>query len=324
MSVSPSWMPHFQKALDKRQRFRVSGHTDIYRLIHDVGDGCPGLFIDVYHGHARLEAHDAQWVAQWPQWVAVLKEFCPEIKSILATVRDKKGKTKEVQSILGQTPEMVIGYEHGLRFALRLNQVDALGTGLFADMRLTRQRVRNVAAGKTVLNLFAHAGAFGVVAAVGGARRVDHLDAARKCAPWAALNMALNGVNPRQHRFLVEDAMKYLRKIAKKGNVYDMIICDPPATAIAPGGKRWTTKENLDFYTTSLVKALSPGGIFVFSTNDRSLSLSVMQQEIHTQIITMGRAVKEITPLLIDTDFPEKKNAPRLRSMRGVWVHLGD
>ena len=44
-----------------------------------------------------------------------------------------------------------------------------------------------------------------------------------------------------------------------------MIICDPPATAIAPGGKRWTTKEHLDFFTTHLVNALKPGGIFVFS-----------------------------------------------------------
>ena len=69
--------------------------------------------------------------------------------------------------------------------------------------------MRQCASGKRVLNCFAHAGAFGVAAAVGGATRVDHLDAARKCAPWAALNMALNGLNPRKHRFLVEDAFKF-------------------------------------------------------------------------------------------------------------------
>ena len=323
MSVPSSWLPHFQKALDRRRKIRSLADTNIYRLIHDVGDECPGIFVDVYHGHVRLEAHDAQWSEQWPQWTAALKTYYPELKSILATVRDKKGKTKEVQSLFGQTPPMVIGYEQGLRFALRLGEADALGTGLFADMRLTRQRVRRVAGGKRVLNLFAHAGAFGVAAAVGGAIRVDHLDAARKCAPWAALNMALNGINPRQHRFLVEDAMKYLKKISKKGNVYDMIICDPPATAIAPGGKRWTTKEHLEFFTKHLVNALKPGGIFVFSTNDRSLSLTTLKEEIHAQIRTMGRSVSELTPLLIDADFPEKKNAPRLRSMRGVWVQLG-
>ena len=184
--------------------------------------------------------------------------------------------------------------------------------------------MRQCASGKRVLNCFAHAGAFGVAAAVGGATRVDHLDAARKCAPWAALNMALNGLNPRKHRFLVEDAFKFLKKISRKQNAYDLIICDPPATAIAPGGKRWTTKAHLDFFATHLTKALTPKGEFVFSTNDRSLSLVGLQKEMRDLIENTGRRLKSIKPLDIGLDFPEKSNAPRLRTMRGVWVCLAD
>ncbi len=315
---------HLQRALETRQKLISSGHTDIFRLIHGAGDGFPGLYIDVYNGHFRLEAHDESWAHSWLEWRDTLLATSLVPKSILAVVRDKKGKAKTLDSYFGLTPHLIVGKEFGLRYALRLNEPDALGTGLFADMRLVRQRVRQEASGKRVLNCFAHAGAFGVVAAVGGATRVDHLDAARKCAPWSALNLALNGINPRSHRFLVEDAFKFLKKVARKGSAYELIICDPPATSIAPGGKRWTTKDHLDFFSTHLTNALAPHGSFIFSTNDRSLSLDVLHEEMQSRVSLTGRKIKKISSLPIDIDYPEKADAPRLRTMRGVWVTLAD
>ncbi|MBL93328.1 MAG: hypothetical protein CMH56_16130 [Myxococcales bacterium] len=324
MSVEPAWKKSLRKAIAIRTPlFRASRHN-VFRLVHDLGDDLEGLFIDHYAGHLRLEAHDAKWETEWDAMHQMLQDELPHIQSMVAVSRDVRGKARSMRTLSGTPPSLVVGLENGCRFALRLNEADALGTGLFADMRLVRERVLREAGGKTVLNLFAHAGGFGAVAAVSGAKRVDHVDAARKCAPWAALNMALNGINPRQHRFMVDDAIKILKKAAKKTAQYDLILCDPPATAIAPDGKRWTTREHLDFYGSHLVTALKPGGSFMFSTNDRSLSVSQIKSEVSESVISTERTIKSIEALTLGIDYPEKKNALRLRPMRGVWVRLDD
>ena len=324
MPAEPAWKNPLRKAVALRAQLLRSSKHNVFRLVHDLGDELEGLFIDHYAGHLRLEAHNSQWEKEWMPMHRVLQKELPHVKSMVAVSRDVSGKARQMVTLSGTPPPVVVGLENGCRFALRLNEADALGTGLFTDMRLVRERVLSETSGKTVLNLFAHAGGFGAVAAVSGAKRVDHVDAARKCAPWAALNMALNGVNPRKHRFMVDDAIKILKKAAKKTGQYDLIFCDPPATAIAPDGKRWTTREHLDFYGSNLVAALKPCGSFMFSTNDRSLSVKQIKSELLQSVMATGRTIKSIEPLSLGIDYPEKKNALRLRPMRGVWVRLDD
>jgi 23S rRNA (cytosine1962-C5)-methyltransferase len=94
-----------------------------------------------------------------------------------------------------------------------------------------------------VLNLFAYTGAASVVARIAGAE-VTHCDASRPGLNWANQNMQLN--NQADIRWVYEDAFKFVKREAKRGNKYHGIIMDPPPYGRGPDGEKWTLQEQLD------------------------------------------------------------------------------
>ena len=96
--------------------------------------------------------------------------------------------------------------------------------------------------GIKVLNLFAYTGGASLAARAAGAD-VTHLDSVRQVVTWARENMEATGLQ--DIRWVVEDAMKFARREAKRGHLYDGIILDPPAYGHGPDGERWKLDELL-------------------------------------------------------------------------------
>ncbi|MBX2962292.1 MAG: class I SAM-dependent methyltransferase [Cyclobacteriaceae bacterium] len=94
-----------------------------------------------------------------------------------------------------------------------------------------------------VLNLFAYTGAASVVAKSAGAD-VTHVDASRPGLNWANQNMQLNKLA--DIRWVYEDAFKFVKREAKRGNRYHGIIMDPPPYGRGPEGEKWTLQEQLN------------------------------------------------------------------------------
>jgi 23S rRNA (cytosine1962-C5)-methyltransferase len=94
-----------------------------------------------------------------------------------------------------------------------------------------------------VLNLFAYTGAASVVARTAGAD-VTHCDASRPGLNWANQNMQLNNLD--NIRWVYEDAFKFVKREAKRGNKYQGIIMDPPPYGRGPEGEKWTLQEQLN------------------------------------------------------------------------------
>ena len=94
-----------------------------------------------------------------------------------------------------------------------------------------------------VLNLFAYTGAASVVARAAGAE-VTHVDASRPGLNWANHNMQLNNLT--DIRWVLEDALKFVKREVKRGNTYNGIIMDPPPYGRGPDGEKWTLQEKLN------------------------------------------------------------------------------
>ncbi|MCX7985334.1 MAG: class I SAM-dependent methyltransferase, partial [Bacteroidales bacterium] len=93
-----------------------------------------------------------------------------------------------------------------------------------------------------VLNLFAYTGGASLAACAAGAK-VTHVDAVKQVITWANENMqncGLNGI-----RWMVEDALKFVRREVKRGNRYEGIILDPPAYGRGPEGEKWILEDSL-------------------------------------------------------------------------------
>jgi 23S rRNA (cytosine1962-C5)-methyltransferase len=95
-----------------------------------------------------------------------------------------------------------------------------------------------------VLNLFAYTGGSTLACATAGAE-VVHVDAARSVVERARANAAASGLADHPLRWIVEDALKFCRREAKRGNRYDAVILDPPTYGHGPKGEEWQIKRDL-------------------------------------------------------------------------------
>ena len=144
------------------------------------------------------------------------------------------------------------GAAEGLDFRLRLGLTSFKHVGVFPEQssnweyiyRCTRRLSDKAAAeGRPkpkVLNLFAYTGAASLAAKAAGAD-VTHLDSVRQVVTWARENMELSRLD--NIRWVVEDALKFARREAKRGNLYQGIILDPPAYGHGPDGEKWKLDE---------------------------------------------------------------------------------
>lgn len=111
-----------------------------------------------------------------------------------------------------------------------------------------------------VLNLFAYTGAASLAAKAAGAD-TTHLDSVRQVVTWAKGNMEMSGLD--HIRWVVEDALKFVKREAKRGNVYNGLILDPPAYGHGPDGEKWKLDELLFELLTESAKIVAPKDAFM-------------------------------------------------------------
>ncbi len=132
---------------------------------------------------------------------------------------------------------------------------------IFANTRALVQKAKVEGLPKPkVLNLFAYTGAASLAAKAAGAD-VTHLDSVRQVVTWAKENMEASGLDG--IRWVVEDAMKFARREARRGNLYQGIILDPPAYGHGPDGERWKLDECLYDMLESVAQILAPKDSFM-------------------------------------------------------------
>lgn len=116
-----------------------------------------------------------------------------------------------------------------------------------------------------VLNLFGYTGLATLAAAAAGAS-VTHVDASKKSVSWARENQELSKLGDRPIRWIVEDALKYVQREAKRGVKYDGIILDPPKFGRGPKGEVWEVYKSLPNLLEECRKCLSDNPLFVIVT----------------------------------------------------------
>ena len=157
--------------------------------------------------------------------------------------------------------------EDGLKMDLRLGLTSFKHVGVFPEQApnwdwIYRQTRALAAKGRTprVLNLFAYTGAASLAAKAAGAD-VTHLDSVRQVVTWARGNMETSGLDG--IRWVVEDAMKFAQREARRGNRYDGIILDPPAYGHGPDGEKWKLDECLYGMLRTVGEILAPKDSFM-------------------------------------------------------------
>ena len=153
-------------------------------------------------------------------------------------------------------------------FKLRLGLTAFKHVGVFPEQApnwdFIYSSVKEIASAQTeapkVLNLFAYTGAASLAACKGGAQ-VTHLDSVRQVVTWARGNMELSDMDG--IRWIIEDALKFARREARRGNLYQGLILDPPAYGHGPDGERWKLDECLYELLQQCAAILAPERSFL-------------------------------------------------------------
>jgi 23S rRNA (cytosine1962-C5)-methyltransferase len=220
--------------------------TTGYRAVNSEGDACPGVLLDVYGDAGVLELLTAGTEAWRGDLEAVAHEtFAPRRLIVRETgaVRDRgrpsprpspagRGSSSEPSPPDGAREQGEGGdlspfLENGLRFVADLGSGQK--TGFFLDQRDNRSRLRALARGKTVLNLFSYSGAFSVAALSGGAARAMDVDSSHAGLVLAREHRRANGFEVRDEDFIEADVFEDLRRRREAGERWDVVVCDPPA-----------------------------------------------------------------------------------------------
>ncbi len=195
------------------------------------------------------------------------------------------------------------GLQYGIDFAA------GYSVGLFIDQRQNRSFVREIRP-KTLLNCFAYTCAFSVAGADAGAHTVS-VDLSKKSLDRGRENFALNSHSTASHRFVAEDVMEFLPRLARKGEKFDVIILDPPTFSRTHRGKAFQVERDFE---TLLLKALEVAerkSRILLSTNCTSLNERALEVMARFCLKATRRAgsVHPEPPLL---DFPPGAGAPTL------------
>ena len=121
-----------------------------------------------------------------------------------------------------------------------------------------------------VLNLFAYTGGASLIAKASGAD-TTHVDSIKQVVSWANENQELSGL--KDIRWMVEDALKFVKREVKRGKTYNGIILDPPAYGNGPNGEKWKLEDNINEMMNDVIQLLDPEEHFLI-LNTYSLGFS--------------------------------------------------
>lgn len=164
-------------------------------------------------------------------------------------------------------------------------------TGVFPEQAANWQWFRDLIANapKTngpikVLNLFGYTGIADLAAAAAGAS-VTHVDASKPAIGWARENQEASNLQNKPIRWILDDAVKFVAREARRGNKYDAIIMDPPAFGHGPSGEVWKFNSSFPALMQSCREILSPKPLFVLVNAYAISASSVMLGNVLSDVL---------------------------------------
>lgn len=306
--------------------------TNAFRVIHGASDGWPGWYVEKL-GLMRLAQSEAMLSGEQRQWLESLGGSGYQ-KILSRQVRRATPAETSPQLVCGPAaPERFVIRENGVKFEMSFTE--GYSVGLFLDQRDNRRRFltghiaadfefpipdRQIDNGKLeILNTFAYTCGFSVCAALGGARTTS-LDLSKKYLEWGKRNFVLNGLDPAQHDFIYGDTFDWLRRFAKKGRAFDVVVLDPPTFSQSKESGVFRAEKDYGKLVAAALAVLRPGGILLASTNAAELLPEKFLEQISVAVRGGGRSILQQHYVPQPPDFPISRNEPAY--LKTVWVRV--
>lgn len=318
--------------------------TDCFRLIHGASDGWPGWYVERLGDYLLSQSERALTAEQQAQ----LKRLMPSVnargayhKILNRQIRRAAPEDASPQLVLGEAaPERFVIRENGVQFELSFSE--GYSVGLFLDQRDNRRRLLtgHIAGGfpltrplatlspsdgvrgtdqPELLNTFAYTCGFSVCAALGG-MRVTSLDLSKKYLDWGRRNFALNGLDPAQHDFIFGDTFDWLRRLAKKGRAFDVVVLDPPTFSQSKESGVFRAEKDYGKLVGAALGVLKPDGVVLASTNAAEWPPEDFVATVKPTVSAARRRVTAEHFVPQPSDFPISRAEPGY--LKTLWLRI--
>jgi 23S rRNA (cytosine1962-C5)-methyltransferase len=229
---------------------------------------------------------------------------------VVDTRRDELAPRLPVRGV--PAPDELAVVEEGMPLLVKLG--DGLSTGVFLDQRVNRRRVREMAAGARVANLFAYTCGFTVAAALGGATRTVSVDASVVALERGRANLEHAGAALDAHMLVADDAFAWLARAARQSERFDLVVLDPPSYSTTKRG-RFVADSDYGELAAAAMAILAPGGKLLACTNHRGISPARFRRALFEAARAAKREAVQVKDLSESSDFPPAPGAgPHMKS----------
>jgi 23S rRNA (cytosine1962-C5)-methyltransferase len=294
--------------------------SPFHRLVHAEADRLPGLIIDRFADVAVLQANSAAMDRLIPDITAALISLLP-LRAIVgrndSAARLQEGLPQHVHLLFGEAARVEVD-EAGVHFPI--DPLEGQKTGFFLDQRPARDRVAALAQGARVLDVFCHTGAFGLRAAAAGAVAVKLVDSSAPALELARQAAQRNGLSDRVE---IErgDAFDVMATLATAGELYDIVICDPPAFAKS----RKDTDAGLRAYnrmTRLAAPLVAPDGFLLVASCSHHASLDAFTAQVAMALVRARREARVLFTGGAGLDHPVHPNLPESAYLKAQLLQL--
>ena len=272
--------------------------TSSCRLIFGEADFLPGLVVDKFSDVLVAESL-ALGIERYKNVILdalrrVLAEDGIEIRGIYersdAKVRLLEG-LERVKGYIGEPfdPKVEIT-ENGVRYLVDVEEGQK--TGFFLDQKLNRAAIQKLCPGKKVLDCFTHTGSFALNAGIAGAESVLGADSSEVAIAQARENARLNQMENKV-TFVCEDVFELLPRLERAGELFDVVILDPPAFTKSRNSVKSAVKGYREINLRAM-KLIKKGGYLATCSCSHFMDPDLFAKTIREAANGSGRLLRQV------------------------------
>jgi len=322
-TIDKEWYQNrLHQAIASRQ-FILSDKTNTCRLVFSEADFLPGLIVDKYADFLSLQILSSGIEKVKNDIVEILKaELQP--KGIFdksdATARGHEGLAVENGLLWGENPpEFLEVKENGI--AYNINIAEGQKSGFYCDQRDNRSILASYTKDKKVLDCFSYSGGFSLNSLANGARSITSVDSSALALETLKQNVGLNKFDSDKITAIQSDVNKQLRAFKETGELFDIVVLDPPKYAPSRSALDRAARAYKDLNRLGML-LLEKGGLLATFSCSGAVDIETFKQIIAWAALDAGKEVQIIKQFCQPEDHPVRISFPEGEYLKGLLLRV--
>jgi len=322
--IDKSWyQKKLQSAIAARAHVLKRGDTNTCRLVFSEADFLPGLIVDQYADFLSLQILSAGIENVKADIIDILRDEL-QPKGIFdksdANARTHENLSVEQGLLWGENPpEFLEVQENGIRY--NINIAGGQKSGFYCDQRDNRLILADYAPGKRVLDCFSYSGGFSLNSLKQGAAHVTSVDSSALALETLQQNVDLNGFEASRSTIIQSDVNKQLRLFKEEGQMFDIVVLDPPKYAPSRSALDRAARAYKDLNRLGMALLPSGGLLATFSCSG-AVDIETFKQIIAWAALDAGREVQILKQFNQPEDHPVRVSFPEGEYLKGLLLRV--